>query len=311
MIMTSITNRQGVENLFACTSCHGKHSYDELSHNEQLCKTCRKRYPRVQCRYCHLDYHKMDDSSSKRNMCKNCYREFKDHGEPSVCEYCKLRSAFNSNKCNRCKHSEGRYGEPVSCDHCQMKCAFIKQDQVDGMTLCLMCTLRYKKTRHQLTSSNYDYDIISSRDKPPANKKQRLSIPTTTRLSASITQSSHDLVTTSLPVASQSETFFTDHQTVEVEQLRDQVTNLKKQLTAKDQLIIEKEKQMCQLRAEGWEQVKELRHKLQTVQKAHSEQVDNLQGTIRQLQKQLSQQHSSKITRPQPTPPPSNKDTIF
>jgi len=137
---------------------------------------------------------------------------------------------------HRCKHSEGRYGKPVSCDHCQMKCAFIKQDQVkqkvrscnqpplthhlqvDGMTLCLMCTLRYKKTRHQLTSS--DYDIISSRwlpvysstccqsnicrEKPPANKKQRLSATTTTRLSTTTTitatQSSHDIVTTSLPV---------------------------------------------------------------------------------------------------------------
>ena len=34
---------------------------------------------------------------------------------------------------------------------------------------------------------------------------------------------------------------------------------------------------MCQLRAEEWGQVKELRQKLQTLQKTHSEQVENLQ----------------------------------
>lgn len=32
------TQPQGWENLFACTSCHGKFSFDELSHSEQLCK---------------------------------------------------------------------------------------------------------------------------------------------------------------------------------------------------------------------------------------------------------------------------------
>jgi len=34
---------------------------------------------------------------------------------------------------------------------------------------------------------------------------------------------------------------------------------------------------VCQLRAAEWEQVKELRHKLQTVQKAHAQQVETLQ----------------------------------
>lgn len=30
----------GAENLFACTSCHGKFSFEQLSHGEQLCKVC-------------------------------------------------------------------------------------------------------------------------------------------------------------------------------------------------------------------------------------------------------------------------------
>jgi len=32
------TKPQGGENLFACTSCHGKFSFDQLTHGEQLCK---------------------------------------------------------------------------------------------------------------------------------------------------------------------------------------------------------------------------------------------------------------------------------
>ena len=38
--------------------------------------------------------------------------------------------------------------------------------------------------------------------------------------------------------------------------------------------------QICQLRAEGWEQVRELRQKLQTQQKTHSNLVESLQVTI-------------------------------
>ena len=38
--MSSGTKSSGAENLFACTSCHGKFSFDQLSHGEQLCKVC-------------------------------------------------------------------------------------------------------------------------------------------------------------------------------------------------------------------------------------------------------------------------------
>ena len=38
--MSSGTKPKGVENLFACTSFHGKFSFDQLSHGEQLCKVC-------------------------------------------------------------------------------------------------------------------------------------------------------------------------------------------------------------------------------------------------------------------------------
>ena len=40
LIMSSGTKSSGAENLFACTSCHGKFSFDQLSHGEQLCKVC-------------------------------------------------------------------------------------------------------------------------------------------------------------------------------------------------------------------------------------------------------------------------------
>ena len=49
-VMSSGTKSKGAENLFACTSCHGKFSFDQLSHGEQLCKVC------LSLRYCWQKY---------------------------------------------------------------------------------------------------------------------------------------------------------------------------------------------------------------------------------------------------------------
>lgn len=84
---------------------------------------------------------------------------------------------------HRCLHSEKKYGSPSVCEHCSTRCAFPKPEdikrkvsirafssglkwckvstgakcllwrrdpakyflQVDGKTLCLLCTIKYKK----------------------------------------------------------------------------------------------------------------------------------------------------------------------
>jgi hypothetical protein len=68
-----------------------------------------------------------------------------------------------------------RYGAPITCDHCKQCCAFNKpaesKKKVHGKTLCLLCTLKYKKSLFSKKGH--------SRDKlgPPPTKKSRVEGP--------------------------------------------------------------------------------------------------------------------------------------
>lgn len=134
--------------LFACTKCHTRHPFEELSQAEQLCKECRSNFPVVKCTYCRGEF-QQEDKSSTNSICKKCDQNVKVHGKPSVCEYCNILAAFIGNKCQRCANSERRWGPPLSCEQCKQRCAFDRTDgtrkKVDGKLLCWLCTLAYKR----------------------------------------------------------------------------------------------------------------------------------------------------------------------
>ncbi|KAK2146018.1 hypothetical protein LSH36_639g01048 [Paralvinella palmiformis] len=46
--------------LFACTKCHSRHPFEELSDGKQLCKSCRNNYPTVKCTYCRAEFQQED-----------------------------------------------------------------------------------------------------------------------------------------------------------------------------------------------------------------------------------------------------------
>ncbi|XP_014778189.1 protein FAM76B isoform X2 [Octopus bimaculoides] len=142
--------------LFACTKCHSRHPFEELSQGEQLCKECRNNFPIVKCTYCRSEF-QQDSKSSTNSICKKCAHNVKIYGKPTACEYCNVIASFIGNKCQRCTNSEKKWGPPQSCEQCKQRCAFDRSDdsrrKVDGKLLCWLCTQAYKrvlaKTRHR------------------------------------------------------------------------------------------------------------------------------------------------------------------
>ncbi|KAK3097859.1 hypothetical protein FSP39_013894 [Pinctada imbricata] len=134
--------------LFACTKCHKRYPFEDLSSGEQLCKECRCIYPVVKCTYCRSEF-QQEDKSNTNSICKKCFQNVKLYGKPTVCEYCNILAAFIGNKCQRCTNSEKKWGPPTTCEQCKQKCAFDRTDdsrkKVDGKLLCWLCTLAYKR----------------------------------------------------------------------------------------------------------------------------------------------------------------------
>ncbi|XP_019851430.1 PREDICTED: protein FAM76B-like [Amphimedon queenslandica] len=159
-----------IDVLYSCSSCHRKYALEELSSAQQLCKDCRRKYPSVQCKFCQLDFHQLD-STAHESVCEQCSKEHRQYGKPKNCSICNLLTAFKGDTCTRCTHSRKKYGPPIKCDTCKLCCAFVKSDEskkkVDGKTLCLLCTLNYKKTMFKKRQRELEKSGIS-------NKKQKI-----------------------------------------------------------------------------------------------------------------------------------------
>ncbi|XP_071136194.1 protein FAM76B-like isoform X1 [Mytilus edulis] len=168
--------------LFACTKCHRRHPFDELSSAEQLCKECRNYYPIVKCTYCRIEF-QQEDKTSTNSICKKCAQNVKLYGKPSACEYCNILAAFIGNKCQRCTNSERKWGAPKTCEQCKQKCAFERTDnstKVDGKLMCWLCTVAYKrvlakaKIRQEVSRKNFGSQKKSSEKSEKSEKSEQI-----------------------------------------------------------------------------------------------------------------------------------------
>ncbi|XP_045196648.2 protein FAM76B-like [Mercenaria mercenaria] len=165
--------------LFACTKCHSRHPFEQLSTSEQLCKGCRNYQPVVKCTACRAEFTPGERGATNQN-CRHCTYNIKVHGEPAVCRFCNLMAAFVDNKCQRCTAYEKKFGAPLPCEQCKMKCAFDKSERskakMDGKTLCWLCALAYKRVlekakqrqeqkRQGLRSNPSSFDKLDKLDK--------------------------------------------------------------------------------------------------------------------------------------------------
>ncbi|XP_044769852.1 protein FAM76A isoform X2 [Neomonachus schauinslandi] len=264
--------------LYACTKCHQRFPFEALSQGQQLCKECRIAHPVVKCTYCRTEY---QQESKTNTICKKCAQNVQLYGTPKPCQYCNIIAAFIGNKCQRCTNSEKKYGPPYSCEQCKQQCAFDRKDdrkKVDGKLLCWLCTLSYKRVL-QKTKEQRKHLSISSR--ASHQEKEQYS-----RLSGG---SHYNSFSPDLALDSPG----TDHFVI-IAQLKEEVATLKKMLHQKDQMILEKEKKITELKADFQYQESQMRAKMNQMEKTHKEVTEQLQAKNRELLKQAAALSKSK-----------------
>ncbi|XP_022369827.1 protein FAM76B isoform X4 [Enhydra lutris kenyoni] len=264
--------------LYACTKCTQRYPFEELSQGQQLCKECRIAHPIVKCTYCRSEF---QQESKTNTICKKCAQNVKQFGTPKPCQYCNIIAAFIGTKCQRCTNSEKKYGPPQTCEQCKQQCAFDRKEEgrrkVDGKLLCWLCTLSYKrvlqKTKEQrksLGSSHSNSSSSSLTEKDQHHSKHH----------------HHHHHHHHQPDAGLN-SGGTDN-FVLISQLKEEVMSLKRLLQQRDQTILEKDKKLTELKADFQYQESNLRTKMNSMEKAHKETVEQLQAKNRELLKQVA-----------------------
>ncbi|XP_040400138.1 protein FAM76B isoform X6 [Cygnus olor] len=287
--------------LYACTKCTQRYPFEELSQGQQLCKECRIAHPVVKCTYCRSEF---QQESKTNTICKKCAQNVKQFGTPKPCQYCNIIAAFIGTKCQRCTNSEKKYGPPQTCEQCKQQCAFDRKEEgrrkVDGKLLCWLCTLSYKrvlqKTKEQrksLGSSHSNSSSSSLTEKDQHHSKHHHHHHHHHRHS-----SSHHKISSLSPEQDQglwkqssinqsADSGGTDN-FVLISQLKEEVMSLKRLLQQRDQTILEKDKKLTELKADFQYQESNLRTKMNSMEKAHKETVEQLQAKNRELLKQVA-----------------------
>ncbi|XP_030075285.1 protein FAM76A [Microcaecilia unicolor] len=282
--------------LYACTKCNQRFQFEALSQGQQLCKECRIAHPMVKCTYCRTEF---QQESKTNTICKKCAQNVKLYGTPKPCQYCNIIAAFIGNKCQRCTNSEKKYGPPLSCEQCKQQCAFDRKDdriKVDGKLLCWLCTLSYKRVlqktkeqRRHLSGSSHghlqekeQYSSHYSSQKTLSTSSIQNEIPKK-KSKLDSTVSNGDSFSPDLALDSPG----TDHFVI-IAQLKEEVATLKKMLHQKDQMILEKEKKITELKADLQYQESQMRTKLNQMEKTHRDVTESLQAKNRELLKQAA-----------------------
>jgi len=261
--------------LFACSKCFSRHPFEELSAGQQLCKDCRGSYPIVKCTYCRTEFQQTSRSSTSA-ICKRCEQNIKQHGKPSACESCNIIAAFIGNKCQRCASSEAKYGPAVPCDQCKQRCAFDRRDEnkkVEGKLLCWLCTCSYK--RALVKARQVDRDSRLSTKKRPHAEKEKTKENSSKKIHRDLTKQPPNKVevpeksSSSRPVVNNTNTFAaavtidpnsSDH-VVAMTTLKEQIASLQRRLNQKDKELLEKDKQITELKGKNFDKENEMRKK--------------------------------------------------
>ncbi|XP_066283840.1 protein FAM76A-like isoform X6 [Branchiostoma lanceolatum] len=318
---------RGADDLCGCNFLGHRHKLSQefvanrnASSFKTCTKDCRQAHPVVKCLYCRAEF----QQENKSTICKKCAQSVKAYGTPTICEFCNLIAAFIGSKCQRCTNLERKYGPPSTCDQCKLRCAFDRKDdskkKVDGKLLCWLCTLAYKRALQKAKKRKHaDHGHVSSHTSSHHNshhkdksKHHRSSAGHhhhhhhhSSSKKAKVEKSTANGSASSSELADITST----DQMIAMTQLREEVASLKKQIEQKDKLLLEKEKKITELKAGQWETEKEMRNKIQNMQKNHQEAVESLQSQHqdslkalqtknRDLQKQISQLSSKKPKAP-------------
>ncbi|XP_071188984.1 protein FAM76B-like isoform X4 [Salvelinus alpinus] len=267
---------------------------------------CRIAHPIVKCTYCRSEF---QQESKTNTICKKCAQNVKQFGTPKPCQYCNIIAAFIGTKCQRCTNSEKKYGPPQTCEQCKQQCAFDRKEEgrrkVDGKLLCWLCTLSYRrvlqKTKEQRKgfSSSHSNSSLNEKDlhsrqhhhhqqqrhssshnhksssiqKETPKKKPKLEMKPSNGDSSSITQSMDCGGTDNF---------------ILISQLKEEVMSLKRMLQQRDQTMLEKDRKLTELKADFQYQESNMRVKMNNMEKAHKESMEQQQAKNRELLKQVA-----------------------
>uniref|UniRef100_A0A669PI74 Protein FAM76B n=1 Tax=Phasianus colchicus TaxID=9054 RepID=A0A669PI74_PHACC len=268
-----------------------------------LPQECRIAHPIVKCTYCRSEF---QQESKTNTICKKCAQNVKQFGTPKPCQYCNIIAAFIGTKCQRCTNSEKKYGPPQTCEQCKQQCAFDRKEEgrrkVDGKLLCWLCTLSYKrvlqKTKEQrksLGSSHSNSSSSSLTEKDQHHSKHHhhhhhhhhRHSSGHHKISSLSPEQDQGLWKQSSSINQSADSGGTDN-FVLISQLKEEVMSLKRLLQQRDQTILEKDKKLTELKADFQYQESNLRTKMNSMEKAHKETVEQLQAKNRELLKQVA-----------------------
>uniref|UniRef100_A0AAY5EA82 Protein FAM76B n=1 Tax=Electrophorus electricus TaxID=8005 RepID=A0AAY5EA82_ELEEL len=294
--------------LYACTKCNQRYPFEELSQGQQLCKECRIAHPIVKCTYCRTEF---QQESKTNTICKKCAQNVKQFGTPKPCQYCNIIAAFIGTKCQRCTNSEKKYGPPQTCEQCKQQCAFDRKEEgrrkVDGKLLCWLCTLSYRrvlqKTKEQrkgLGSSHSNASSLSDKEHQRHQHRHRYCYKILNEIflwdlspMMSFLINNWSLSVPPPPLSSSSsitqsmDSGGTDN-FILISQLKEEVMSLKRLLQQRDQTILEKDRKLTELKADFQYQESNMRLKMNNMEKAHKEAMEQQQAKNRELMKQVA-----------------------
>uniref|UniRef100_A0A8C9AEX3 Family with sequence similarity 76 member A n=1 Tax=Prolemur simus TaxID=1328070 RepID=A0A8C9AEX3_PROSS len=210
--------------------------------------------------------------------CTKCHQRFPFEALSQGQQLCKeCRIAHPVVKCTYCRTE---YQQESKTNTICKKCAQNVQlyGTVDGKLLCWLCTLSYKRV---LQKTKEQRKHLSSSSRAGHQEKEQYS-----RLGGGghYTSFSPDLALDSPG---------TDHFVI-IAQLKEEVATLKKMLHQKDQMILEKEKKITELKADFQYQESQMRAKMNQMEKTHKEVTEQLQAKNRELLKQAAALSKSK-----------------
>lgn len=302
-----------MEALFACTKCHSRHPFEDLSSSEQLCKACQKPGDVVRCIYCRHEFH-ADEKNGHNAVCKHCTHHLKIYGKPRACDYCKEIAAFVGRKCHRCSHQEKKYGRPKMCERCKNMCAFDRgvdyRNNMECKWLCWLCIVAYKRAKKRGHSTNHaspftptnhldknNFKLLPFSDLINNNNNNNNNVNTSSgdarraseeRLNVAPSPKRRKTDNNSNNKRAFEMDCFSSEYLSTISQLRETVEGLKKQLQQKDTLLTSKDCQITELKAQIYEVEKKTRGKVEQLKKSHDESVDSLLLKMRELQRTLA-----------------------
>ncbi|XP_063059925.1 protein FAM76B isoform X2 [Engraulis encrasicolus] len=313
--------------LYACTKCNQRYPFEELSQGQQLCKECRIAHPIVKCTYCRSEFQQESKTNTickkcAQNVkqfgtpkpcqycniiaafigtkCQRCTNSEKKYGPPQTCEQCKQQCAFD-------RKEEGRR-------------------KVDGKLLCWLCTLSYRRVlqktkeqrkglgsshsnssslsekehqrphhhhhhhQHRHSSSHHNHKSSSIQKETPKKKPKLELKPSNGDRSYGIDITTGDFsgpFYRSSSIAQSVDSGGTDN-FILISQLKEEVMGLKRLLQQRDQTILEKDRKLTELKADFQYQESNMRVKMNNMEKAHKEAMEQQVSKNRELMKQVA-----------------------